>query len=172
MGRGKGEVWSSGYREEEENMIEKRNRNIPLIPELIDDMKESTLFTKFDIHWGYNNICIRKEDQWKATFITPMGLFESTVMFFGFCNASPTFQAFMNHIFADMLPEKWLKIYMDDMEIHTKNNVAVTISYLYHVFFLISVVRRPYFSFAPSHIVTDLYLLAFPDYSLPLLFSL
>ena len=48
----------------------------------------------------------------------------------------------------------------------------VTISYLYHVFFLISVVRRPYFSFAPSHIVTDLYLLAFPDYSLPLLFSL
>ena len=27
MGRGKGEVWSSGYREEEENMIEKRNRN-------------------------------------------------------------------------------------------------------------------------------------------------
>ena len=31
---------------------------LPLIPELIDDMKESTLFTKFDIHWGYNNIRI------------------------------------------------------------------------------------------------------------------
>ena len=29
---------------------------LPLIPELIDDMKDSTLFTKFDIHWGYNNI--------------------------------------------------------------------------------------------------------------------
>ena len=48
----------------------------------------------------------------------------------------------------------------------------VMISYLYHVFFLISIVRRPYFSFAPSHIVTDLYLLAFPDYSPLLLFSL
>ena len=48
----------------------------------------------------------------------------------------------------------------------------VTISFLYHVFFLISIVRRPYFSFAPSIIVTDLYLLAFPDYSLPLLFPL
>ena len=53
-----------------------------------------------------------------------MGLFEPTVMFFGFCNAPPTFQAFMNHIFADMLLEKWLKIYMDDMEIHTKDCYA------------------------------------------------
>ena len=45
---------------------------LPLIPELIDDMKESTLFTKFDIQWGYNNICIWEEDQWKAAFITPI----------------------------------------------------------------------------------------------------
>ena len=50
--------------------------------------------------------------------------------------------------------------------------VGVTISFLYHVFFLILVVQRPYFSFAPSYMVTDLYLLAFPDYSLPLLFPL
>ena len=48
-------------------------------------MKESPLFTKFDICWGYNNICIQEEDQWKAAFITPMGLFKPTVMFFGFC---------------------------------------------------------------------------------------
>ena len=49
---------------------------------------------------------------------------------------------------------------------------SVTISFLYHIFFLISIVQRPYFSFAPSHSVTDLYLLAFPDYSRPLLFPL
>ena len=96
---------------------------LPLIPELIDNMKESTLFTKFDICWGYNNIRIREEDQWKAAFITPMGLFEPTVMFFGFCNAPPTFQAFMNHIFTDMIREKWLKIYMDDLSIHTKDDL-------------------------------------------------
>ena len=88
-------------------------------------MKESTLFTKFDICWGYNNIHIKEEDQWKAAFITPMGLFEPTVMFFRFCNTPPTFQAFMNHIFADMLQEKWLKIYMDDLGIHTKDDIAL-----------------------------------------------
>ena len=31
----------------------------------------------------------------------------------------------MNHIFADMLPEKWLKIYMDDMGIHTKDDMTL-----------------------------------------------
>ena len=98
---------------------------LPLIPELINDMKDSTLFTKFDICWGYNNICLREEDQWKATFITPLGLFKPTVMFFGFCNAPPTFQAFMNHICSDMITEKWLKVYMDDMGIHTKDNLPL-----------------------------------------------
>ena len=98
---------------------------LPLIPELIDDMKDSTLFTKFDIRWGYNNIRIRESDQWKAAFITPFGLFEPTVMFFGFCNAAPTFQTFMNHIFADMIAERWLKIYMDDLGIHTQGDLAL-----------------------------------------------
>ena len=41
----------------------------------------------------------------------------------------------------------------------------VTISFLSHVFFLISVVRCPYFSFAPSYQETDRYLLAFLSYS-------
>ena len=98
---------------------------LPLIPELIDDMKDSTLFTKFDIRWRYNNIRLREEDQWKAAFITPLGLYEPTVMFFGFSNAPPTFQAFMNHICADMIMEKWLKVYMDDMGIHTKDDLAL-----------------------------------------------
>ena len=98
---------------------------LPLIPELMDDMKDSTIFTKFDIHWGYNNIRLQKEDQWKATFITPLGLFKPTIMFFGFCNAPPTFQAFMNHICSDMITEKWLKVYMDDMGIHTKDDLPL-----------------------------------------------
>ena len=47
---------------------------LPLIPKLIDDMKDATLFTKFNIRWGYDNIRIHEEDQWKAAFITPLGL--------------------------------------------------------------------------------------------------
>ena len=31
----------------------------------------------------------------------------------------------MNHIFTDMITEKWLKIYMDDVDIHTKDNLEL-----------------------------------------------
>ena len=92
--------------------------SLSLISELIDGMKDSTYFTRFNIRWDYNNIHICEEDQWKAAFITPLGLFEPTVMFFRFCNAPSTFQAFMNHIFTDMIAECWLKIYMDDLGLH------------------------------------------------------
>ena len=96
-------------------------------------MKDSTYFTKFDIWWGYNNIWIWEEDQWKAAFITPLGLFEPTVMFFGFCNAPSTFQAFMNHIFADMLAERWLKIYMDDLGLHINRTLKLHHEWMHRV---------------------------------------
>ena len=50
-------------------------------------MKDFVYFTKFNIHWGYNNIHIKESNQWKAAFITPFGLFKPTIIFFGFCNA-------------------------------------------------------------------------------------
>ena len=48
-------------------------------------------------------------------FITPKGLFELTVMFFGLSNSPATFQQFMNDLFKDMIAEGWLIVYMDDM---------------------------------------------------------
>jgi hypothetical protein len=62
---------------------------LPLISNLIDHLHGSCIFTKMDIHWGYNNVLIWPEDRWKAVFITPFGLFEPTVMFFGLCNSPP-----------------------------------------------------------------------------------
>jgi len=65
---------------------------IPLIPELVDKLLGVWFFTKLDVRWGYNNICIQEGDEWKAAFKTPLGLFEPTVMTFGLCNAPATFQ--------------------------------------------------------------------------------
>jgi hypothetical protein len=36
---------------------------LPLIPELINRVKGATLFSKFDIRWGYNNVRIKKGDE-------------------------------------------------------------------------------------------------------------
>jgi Reverse transcriptase (RNA-dependent DNA polymerase) len=93
---------------------------LPLIPELIDRLNGCSLYTKFDICWGYNNIRIKEGDEWKAAFITNEGLFEPTVMFFGLTNSPATFQTMMNLIFSEEIAERWITIYMDDMAIHTK----------------------------------------------------
>lgn len=77
-------------------------------------------FTKLDVRAGYNNIRIKKGDEWKAAFITPRGLFEPTVMFFGLCNSPATFQAFMDGIFQIEIINNEILVYMDDILIFAK----------------------------------------------------
>src|SRR5258708_13674021 len=93
---------------------------LPLISDLMINLKESEFFTKLDLRWGYNNIQIKEGDEWKAAFVTNRGLFEPTVMFFGLRNSPATFQAMMDDYFRDMINEVWLVIYMDDILIHTR----------------------------------------------------
>jgi len=64
---------------------------LPLIQELIDKVKGAQFFTKLDIQWGYNNVRIRKRNEWKAAFRTNRGLFEPLIMYFGLCNSPATF---------------------------------------------------------------------------------
>ena len=92
---------------------------LPLIPSLIDRLRNCTKFTGVDIEWGYNEVRIKPEDRWKVAFITNEGLYEPTVMFFGLTNSPATFQTMMNTIFRDLIDEGSVTIYMDDIAIHT-----------------------------------------------------
>ncbi len=64
---------------------------LPLIPQLIDRIGDTELIMVVDICWGYNIVQIIKGDQHKAAFVTNIGLFEPTVMFFGLTNSPATF---------------------------------------------------------------------------------
>ena len=109
------------------NKWTKKNRNVsPLIPSVVDRLAGCTLFTKFNIRWGYNNIRIKPGDEWKAAFLTPEGLFEPTVMFFGLTNSPATFQMMMNTIFRQPVMLGWFSIFMDDGVIHTKQKPGET----------------------------------------------
>ena len=68
----------------------KNSYSLPLISEIMDKLKGAKYFTKLDVRWGYNNIWIKKGDEWKAAFKTNKGLFEPTVMFFGMFNKTST----------------------------------------------------------------------------------
>jgi Reverse transcriptase (RNA-dependent DNA polymerase) len=97
------------------NWTVKNSYPLPLILEIMDKLKGAKYFTKLDVRWGYNNIRIRKGDEWKAAFKTNKGLFEPTVMIFGMCNSPATFQAMMNDIFMTMIDSRLVIVYMDDI---------------------------------------------------------
>lgn len=98
------------------NKITVKNRYpIPRIADLIDSLSQASIFTKIDLRWGYNNVRIREGDEWKTAFITKRGLFEATVMYFGFSNAPGTFQAMMNTILSDLIRKGQVMVYLDDI---------------------------------------------------------
>ena len=41
----------------------KNNYLLPLITDLVDTMGNKKVFTKMDLQWGYNNVCIKKGDE-------------------------------------------------------------------------------------------------------------
>ena len=99
---------------------------LPDIKTLLDDLALSSYFAKFDVRWGFTNIQIKEGDEWKAAFVTPRGVFEPLVMFFGQTNAPPTFQRYMNEMFSRMIGEQKVVIFMDDVIIHGRSHDELT----------------------------------------------
>ena len=103
------------------NAITIKNRYpLLLISELVSQLREAQYFTKLDVRWGFNNVCIKPRDEWKAAFHTNCGLFEPFVMFFGMTNSPTTFQTIMNDVFRTVIAEEVVVVYLDDILIFTK----------------------------------------------------
>ena len=101
------------------NMMIKNRYPLLLIKELLNKLKGAKYFKALDIRWGYNNVCIKKGDEWKAAFVTNKGLFELKVMFFGLCKSPSTFQAMMNKLFYELILEGKVIVYLDGILIFT-----------------------------------------------------
>ena len=81
----------------------KNNYPLLLITDLIDNIGSKRVFTKMNLWWGFNNVRIKAEDEWKGAFTTHVESFEPTVMFFGMTNSPATFQVMINEILRDMI---------------------------------------------------------------------
>ena len=123
------------------------NTGPPLISELIDRLHRKTLFTKFDVRTGYNNIRIKDGHQYKAAFTTPLGVFEPMVMNFGLRNAPGTFLRMMNKVFRQVQNEHpgELLVYINDVLI-----VLCPSSYLGDV--ILSCNYIPYYVYLPDRL--------------------
>ena len=96
----------------------KNNYLLLLIAQLVDKLQGAKLFTKMNLRWGYNNVCIKENDEWKATFTCFHRSFEPLVIYFGLCNLPATFQVMINEIFVDM--DDVVVVYINNLIIFTK----------------------------------------------------
>ena len=99
----------------------KDNYPLPLISDLINTIKTKKVFTKMNLHWGYNNIQIKEGNEWKTVFTIHLGVYEPTVMFFGLTNSPATFQVIINDILRDLIDTKDMAAFMDNILVETED---------------------------------------------------
>src|SRR3954467_4149860 len=95
---------------------------LPRINDLFERLNGTKVFSKLDLKMGYHQIRFREEDIPKTAFSTRYGLYEFTVMTFGFSNAPPTLMRAMNNLFQEWL-DVFVLLYLDDILVYSKLEV-------------------------------------------------
>jgi hypothetical protein len=104
------------------NAITKPNRYpLPLVNDLLDSIRGSTVFSKLDLKSAFNLLRVTKGDEWKTAFRTNEGLYEYLVMPFGLKNAPSAWQSFIQWVLRAQLDISCV-VYLDDILIfsHTQ----------------------------------------------------
>jgi uncharacterized protein YqgQ len=103
------------------NKITRKNRHfLSLIIQMLNQLKNCRFFMKIDLTNVYNQIRIKKNDEWKTTFCIRYEHFEYLIMFFDLANASITFQVYINKIFNELIND-FCVMYLNVILIFFKN---------------------------------------------------
>ena len=102
------------------NLTVKNQYLLPLIWETLNLIASSVIFTKLDIIAAFNKLRMTEGEEWKTAMWTCYGLFKYLIMFFELCEASSSFQSYINDILWDCL-DVFVTAYIDDVLIFSKS---------------------------------------------------
>ncbi|GFX02507.1 retrovirus-related Pol polyprotein from transposon 17.6 [Trichonephila clavipes] len=108
---------------------------IPCIADFTSELYGKQIFSHIDLIKAYHQIPINPSDVHKTTICTPFGLFESLRMQFGLCNASSTFQRFIDEVTRDL---PFVYAFVDDLLVASDNEPQ----HLEHLEILFSKLKR------------------------------
>ncbi|GBG58641.1 hypothetical protein CBR_g40 [Chara braunii] len=92
---------------------------LPRIDDLLDRVQGCRYFSKIDLKFGYHQIEVHPDDQYKTAFWTRYGHYEFIGMPFGPTNAPTTFQRCMNDLFRPWL-DRFVVVYLDDILVFSR----------------------------------------------------
>ncbi len=99
------------------NAVMKRDRRpLPLIDEIFDEVRGSTVFTTFKRFQGYWKIKMHEPYKEMTNFICRYGTFDFEVMLFGLKNSGVTFQRMIDNLLANVSN---VKCYADNVIVHS-----------------------------------------------------
>lgn len=88
---------------------------LPLIEDQLDLLQNARFFSILDLKNGFFHVPIDKNSQKYTAFIIPDGHFEFLKVPFGLCNSPSVFQQVINATFRDLIYDKTVLTYLDDL---------------------------------------------------------
>ena len=110
---------------------------LPLIDDLLAELKGTTYFTTLDLRAGFHQIKLSEESKQKTAFSCFKGKYEYNRLPFGLSIGPSVFQNMASRLLQGF--ESFSKVYMDDILIHTNSNIE---DHLLHVQKVLDRIRK------------------------------
>lgn len=93
----------------------------PIIEEQLDKLQNAKVYTTLDLKDGFFHVPIEEESRKYTAFTVPSGQYEFNCAPFGFCNSPAYFSRYILAVFWELIAEKILILYIDDLLIPSSN---------------------------------------------------